>query len=229
MKILAKAIFYGVHLSAGIIFQLFRITGRVKIISQAKGFYRQGKIILAANHPTLLEPVLVNLAFFPNYLRHPTLIPWNTPVRKFYDPSWCWWYRHRAVPVEIEGNQFSLSRKAIRKMKELLQNRQVLILFPEGGRTFKGKEFIISREKHKQIRQLKEGVAWLAKQTGAKIVPIWIEGSEKVLPNGKFPFPRFWKSKITIRIGQPLSLETNNSRNSATQKIALAILELADQ
>ncbi len=222
-------LFYLLHLGLGTILQVLKKAGRIKISYQEKIPYHQGNLILVANHPTLLEPVITNFAFFTRYVFHPRLVPWNTPDRKnFYEPRWCWCFRSRSVPIDRQQGQISLSRQSVRKIKEILQARQVLILFPEGGRTFKGKELVFSRA-GKRIRKLKEGAAWLVKQTGAAVVPMWIDGSETVLPNGKFPFPRFWKGKIVVKIGHPLSFPDDVSRQGITQTITLALLELADK
>ena len=63
--------------------------------------------------------------------------------------------------------------------------------------------------------------------TGARVLPIWIEGTDKVLPNNRFPLPSLWHT-ITIKIGQPF-LVSEGGREEATSKIALALLALADE
>ncbi len=68
------------------------------------------------------------------------------------------------------------------------------------------------------------------------VVPIWIEGSDKVFPN--FPkrlFPGLnLREEMVIKIGKPLTFKRFQDspaikREQATQKIVSSLLELADE
>ena len=109
----------------------------------------------------------------------------------------------------------------------VLRANQILILFAEGGITLKGRKFVFSQT-GKRLRPLKGGVSLVVEKTKAMVVPIWIDNADKVLPNGKFPFPRFWKAQIVIKIGTILSFP-NSDRLETMGKITSALLELADQ
>ena len=116
-------------------------------------------------------------------------------------------------------------------MKDILKSGGVLILFPEGGRTFKGEEFLYS-EKGNKIKILKEGVGWLVMKTKPLVVPIWVEGSDEILPNQAdklyYTLPRFWR-RMTIKIGEPLRFGNPSGKEEVTQKLAIALLNLADE
>jgi len=112
-------------------------------------------------------------------------------------------------------------------MIRVLQANQILVLFPEGSRTFKGKEFAFSQT-GKKLRLLKEGIALVLQNTKALAVPIWLENTEKVLPNGKFPFPRFWRAPIIIKVGALMFFQ-GLDRPEIMQKITEALLGLADK
>jgi 1-acyl-sn-glycerol-3-phosphate acyltransferase len=82
---------------------------------------------------------------------------------------------------------------SLRHSLEILQNREMLVIFPEGG-IFRGKE----------LSPLKPGLARLALQAEAsqpdlnvQVVPIHLDYSQE--------FPT-WGCRVTIRIGEPLQV-----------------------
>jgi 1-acyl-sn-glycerol-3-phosphate acyltransferase len=120
-------------------------------------------------------------------------------------------------------------------MKNVLNSGGIIILFAEGGRTCFGEKFQFSPG-GKKIRVLKNGVGWLALKTGATVLPVWVEGTDKVLPNSPdrrklFCFPRFG-GRITIKIGNPLRFQKGSQyldKEQITSIIKNALLELADE
>jgi len=221
------------------------------------------KVIIVSNHPSLLEPVILPLMGFPwmnfpwvfsplwgrikpslswarqfrkEFFLTKKLIPVSVPdKRNYYDKFYFKAIKGLNIPVKRDGT--AKDRIAtILALKGILDQGGRIILFPEGGRTYKAREKIRSA-KGKELGRLKEGVAWLALMTGAKIVPIWVEGTDKFLPNGKFLLPRFWH-RITINVGNPFILDksmflnlrsSREIRKAATFRIAVALLETADE
>ena len=82
--------------------------------------------------------------------------------------------------------------EAFRIATRILEAGDVLIIFPEGTRSPDG-----------ALQEPKDGLAVLALRTNAQIVPIGINGSDRVWPKGRklpIPIPR---RTITVRIGTP--------------------------
>ena len=131
------------------------------------------------------------------------------------------------VPVDRNGGaQGRIS--TVSALRKILQNGGRVLIFPEGTRTFNAIEQSTDGSPNgKRLGKLKDGAAWLALKTNAKILPIWVEGTDKVLPNNKFPFPRLWH-RITIKIGLPFWVQ-RDTRQEATLEIAQALLELSDE
>lgn len=107
---------------------------------------------------------------------------------------------------------------ALRQAIQILENNGRIVIFPGGGRDFKaaknGDGVYDIKTRQLILRRPKPGMGLMVKQTGAAIVPIRLEGTDKVLPNKvNKNLPRFlrferyivriWKP-ITIRIGEPL-------------------------
>src|SRR4029453_18132403 len=83
--------------------------------------------------------------------------------------------------------------EAFRLARRILDEGQVLFVFPEGTRSPDG-----------SLQAAHDGLASLALRTGAPIVPIAIAGSSKVWPRGqKLPHPG---GRVTVRVGRPFRL-----------------------
>lgn len=221
------------------------------------------KLIIVSNHPSLLEPIILPLMGVPwmnfpwvfsgwwfrikpslNWARQfrkeffltKKLIPVSVPDKKnYYDKVYMGLIRELNIPVKRDGLAHDRVSTVL-ALKEVLEEGGRIILFPEGSRTFKtAKETKLRTPKGRELGKLKEGVGWLALETGAKILPIWVQGTDKVLPNGKFPLPRIWH-RITINVGEAFVLNRANfhrnsreARKMAIEIIAQALLKTGDE
>ncbi len=225
---------YTVGLLLALLFLLFKVFKVIKISHPERLPYKQGNLIVISNHPSLLEPILLPVMFYREYLRHPfRLTPWSTPDKKNFGGRFWLWAKPRMIPVDRNNNDEAL--KTFSMMKKVVNTNGILILFGEGGRTFKGERFLYS-QRGKRIRVLEKGIALLTLKTSAEILPIWVEGTDNFFPNtlwiddkeSSFPLPRFWK-KITIKVGKPIKFENRGSKEVIIQEIAATLLELADE
>ena len=196
---------YTVGLITGTLFLILRLIGRIHIVglhwlrkNQKKG------LILTANHPSYLEPFLLPLLFFPHFLIHPfRYFPWNTPDKKNFHEQWYFAWMRSLRWIAIDRSAYLQKNiGALRTMMTALRNGENLIIFPEGGRTFKRKEIAFSNN-GKSLGKLQEGVERIQSLAECPIVPVWIENTDIVLPDKKW-IPRFWRAKIIIRIGAPV-------------------------
>ncbi len=230
-KIILFGTVYTIGLLLGGLLYLFKALKIIRISNWERFPRRQGNLILVSNHPSLLEPFLLPALFFRDYIFHPfRFTPWSTPDKKNYYDRWYWfWLRPRAVPIDRD-NQRERARAFV-LIKRILISGETVILFPEGGRTFKGSEFYYSK-KGKRIRTLKEGVSLLISKTNPLVLPVWVDGAEIVLPNLPdklyHTFPRFWKG-VTIKIGEPLKFSETDSPEKIAEKLIITLLKLADE
>lgn len=86
-----------------------------------------------------------------------------------------------------------------------------LTLFPEGTRSRDG-----------SIRQARGGAGMLILETKPTVIPVCIDGMNKVLPIG-FVFPRLFK-RIHVRYGRPLDLSQFYG-SAKNKEIAHAIMD----
>lgn len=220
----------------GVFFSVLRMVGQIKIIHYERFPHWKRRLIIVSNHPSLLETILVpTLLLFRQFAVNPfAYAPINTPDSYNFYKRWYWfWARPVSIPIE-RGNKIAEGRTLYR-IKKALDQKKIVVLFAEGGRTFKGKDgdFLYST-KGKRIRKLKYGIGWLVVRTGARVLPIWVEGTDQVLPN--HPIKLFCginlRARITIKIGKLLRFRPSmriGSGKEITQKISDALLKLADE
>ncbi|WAL64889.1 lysophospholipid acyltransferase family protein [Amycolatopsis cynarae] len=124
------------------------------------------------------------------------------------------------VPVE-RGNAMA-GLAALEAARKVLDKGGVFGIYPEGTRSLDGR-----------LHRGHTGVGALALATGAKVVPVALTGTDKMLPIGK-KVPRL--AKVSVRFGDPLDfsrydgLESSPAiRRAVTDEIMYAILELSEQ
>lgn len=147
-----------------------------------------GPAILASNHQSYLDPVLIGLCV----QRHVVFLAW----RYFYDRPVVGRLMRLcgAVPVDVDAP----GPAALRAALATLERGQVVAIFPEGGRTKDG----LLCEPH-------TGVAALALRTGAPIVPVTIRGAFRAWPPGRMlPVP----APVAVHFGEPIAAAPRDAR-----------------
>ncbi|OHA88795.1 MAG: hypothetical protein A3C70_01370 [Candidatus Zambryskibacteria bacterium RIFCSPHIGHO2_02_FULL_43_14] len=207
---------YPVGVLIGVIFWLLWLVGALEIKGWWKNFPRwQTRVVLISNHPYKGEQFLLAGLFFFQYLFQPLKhSPWIVADAKNYYNKWfCWFLRPRLIPVDRSGKNGDL--KSLITAKNILRSDGNLIIFPEGGRTSKGKAFLTSK-KGKRIRvPLKEGFVSLVTEPGVILLPVWFECNR-------------WHDMRLI-IGEPIMFTSGTPRNEVVERTERILLELADQ
>jgi len=142
---------------------------------------RTGGAILASNHQSNLDPVLLSVR-----LSRP--VTYMAKVELFKKPAFAWLIRSlHAFPVKRGAGDVGAMKEAIR----LLQNGYLLNFFPEGTRTRDG-----------EIGPIQPGVALVVKRAGVPVIPVAIDGAYESMGRGDKLFRRF---PILMQYGAPLS------------------------
>lgn len=147
----------------------------------------RGPVILASNHPSYLDPVLIVLPI-KRVIRY---MAWDA---LFKVPLLGRLIRALgAFPVDIRRGK---GEAAYREALRVLESGDALGIFPEGQRSEAG-----------PMGELRSGVARLALETGAAIVPITIGGASRAWPKYRLlPKP----AKIIVRFHQPIGLNQDD-------------------
>ncbi len=182
---------------------------------------RSGGLILALNHASNADAI-VGGAWVSDALRT-RRIHWLGKRELFDWPVFGWICAHGGVhPVD----RSTADVEAYRLATKILERGYVLLIFPEGTRSPTG-----------ALQEAKDGMAQLAMRTGARILPIGINDSDRVWPKGQrlpHPFPR---RRILVRIGEPFlaadvvppAADRRAAKTAATTAIMGRIAELLEQ
>jgi 1-acyl-sn-glycerol-3-phosphate acyltransferase len=160
---------------------------RVRVEGAPEAVPRDGPVIVAANHASNLDPVVIGSTLMPKLGRR---LQWLGKKELFAWPIVGWLAAHGGVhPVD----RSTADVEAFRLARRILDEGHALLVFPEGTRSHDG-----------ALAEGRDGVAVLALRTGAPIVPIGIAGSYRVWPRGqKLPHPG---GRVIVRVGAPFRL-----------------------
>jgi 1-acyl-sn-glycerol-3-phosphate acyltransferase len=160
---------------------------RLRIEGALDEIPRDGPVIIAANHASNLDAVVLGSTLIPRIGRR---FQWLGKKELFDWPIVGMLARHGGVhPVD----RSTADVDAYRLAKRILDEGHVLFVFPEGTRTPDG-----------ALQEARDGVASLALRTGAPIVPVGIAGSDRVWPRRRLlPRPG---GRVTVRVGSPFRL-----------------------
>ena len=117
---------------------------------------REGRVILASNHVSALDPPIVGVATKRelHFLAKKELF--SVPIIGAMIK------RLNSIPIERGAGDI----KAIKAFTQILQNDQAALLFPEGTRSRDG-----------GFGEAREGVGLIATRTKSDIIPIYIKGT----------------------------------------------------
>lgn len=124
----------------------------------------------------------------------------------------------RAGHLAVVRGDARASVKSMALGAQLIQQRKVsVLLFPEGGRSRTG-----------EMREFKEGAAYIAIKAGVPIVPLGIVGTRAVLPMGS-NYVR--AGHVILRIGDPIPTAgvKLKDREQLTQTLARRVAGLAGE
>ena len=180
---------------------------RLKTVG-AENVPKTGAAILAANHASFLDPILIS-------------IPAKRPVRFLVSNQF---YRDRRLHALLRwlgtipvGGDAGVVR-SFRRVAEVVEHGRLLGIFPEGGLTRDG-----------SVKPFLAGSAVLAMRLGVPIVPIHVHGTFDALPRYA-KWPRF--VPVTLHIGERLDVAQRSKPSSEeiaalTESIRSSIASLA--
>jgi 1-acyl-sn-glycerol-3-phosphate acyltransferase len=146
-----------IHLLSFVTFKFFfnlKVTGRYHIP-------RRGGAILASNHASYADILLIGCGIWRR-LRYVA----KAEMFKGFLIRTLWRYLG-GIPINRRG----VPRESFKKIFEQIEKGNLVVIFPEGTRSSDG-----------ELREAKLGVGMIAALSGAKIIPTYISGSDRVLP-----------------------------------------------
>ena len=185
---------FGFRFFKGLLGLFFLIFFRPKIIGREQ-IPLEGGVILAGNHRHIFDPCMPILSTKRpvHYMAKKELF--NSPVGWFFKVVGC-------IPVDRGHDNTKSKKEAI----EVLENGEVLGIFPEGTRNKKGVGLL----------PFKYGAVSMSNKSGALIVPFAITGKYRLFNN-----------KLTIRFGK--GFVALDDLEKANKRLSLEIEKLIDE
>ena len=169
---------------------------------QTRNIPRQGAFILASNHISNLDPVLLGICSMRR-------INFMAKIELFKGALGYVLTRLGSFPVKRGEADFGAMREALRRLKE----GRVILIFVEGTRR-------IGNEPSKA----QAGVGFLAMKSGVPIVPVYVQGTNKVMaPGTKF----LKRGPVSATFGKPFFVSDAPTYEEASQRILDKIYALA--
>lgn len=168
-------------------------------------------VIFCANHHSHVDTPVV-LTSLPE--------PWRYQV--FVGAAADYFFRNRAtgaaaslllnaIPIE----RATVTRRSADLAAELIDDGWSMLIFPEGGRSPDG-----------WGQDFRGGAAYLARRTGAPVVPIHLSGTDRILPKGA---KRLRPGPTTVTFGDPIHAEEGEDTRRLAARIEAAVAALADE
>ncbi|MBI2822463.1 MAG: 1-acyl-sn-glycerol-3-phosphate acyltransferase [Acidobacteria bacterium] len=158
---------------------LFRLLFRIQYVG-IENLPKTGPVLIVPNHQTYFDPLFVGAALprSVRYMAMKKLFRWRpiASLLRFYG----------AFPVATR----SADKGAIKACLQFLKAGEMILIFPEGGRTQDGK-----------LQDFFQGFARIALLQQAPIVPVTISGAHRIWPpTRKLP----WLGKVRVTFHPPL-------------------------
>ncbi|MBC3843662.1 1-acyl-sn-glycerol-3-phosphate acyltransferase [Streptacidiphilus sp. 4-A2] len=211
------------HIARGVLAPLVRVVYR-PVIEGRKNVPKRGAVILASNHLSFIDSVVIPLVA-PRPVVFLAKAEYFTGTGLKGRLSRILFTAIDAVPVERGTHR--AAQASLDAALEALNGGKAFGIYPEGKRSLDGR-----------LYRGRTGVAWLALTSGAKVVPVALEGTQDIQPVGR-RIPRI--RRVTVRFGEPLDFSERAEavregrtpagpvRRAVTDEIMEAIQALSQQ
>ncbi|TWP48905.1 1-acyl-sn-glycerol-3-phosphate acyltransferase [Lentzea tibetensis] len=180
---------------------------------------KDGPVILAPNHLSFIDSIVIPMVI-------PRRVSFLAKAEYFTGTgvkgALSRWFFSSLGHIPVLRGQGRAARDSLDTANQVLNDGGAFAIYPEGTRSLDGK-----------LHRGRTGVARMALETGARVVPVGIIGTDKVQPVGKV-LPRI--VPVTIRFGQPLDFSRYDGMQdslpvlrSVTDEIIYRILDLSGQ
>src|SRR4029077_19271180 len=146
-----------------------------------------GPAILASNHLSYTDWMFMPLTL-------PRRVTFVAKAEYFTSPGLKGWFQKKffsgAGQVPIDRSGASAAEGALSSARKILEDGELFGIYPEGTRSHDGR-----------LYRGKTGVARLALETGAPVIPVAMLNADEIQPPGKL-LPKITRARI--RFGPPL-------------------------
>ena len=153
---------------------------------------KKGALMVAANHSTFIDPIMVQLTF-----------PWrrlySLATKDLFDSKLKHWFFTQMHCIIVDKDNFSLA--SFHEVVSRLQEGKLVVIFPEGGLHIGGAD---------AMGAFKSGAILMAHRARARILPMYIVRREK------------WYHRQQILVGMPLDVSQLLGRMPSMEAVSQA-------
>jgi len=188
----------GVYLLKPLFYGLLRL----RVVGK-ENIPKEGRLIVAVNHISYLDPPLVGVALWPQRKLH-----YIAKTELFKIPILGLILRLvNAFPVK-RGKP---DRVALKRAIELLERGEAVCIFPEGTRSRDGR-----------LQKPELGISLLVLRSGAPVLPVAVINTDKALPRGAI---MIHPARIRVYIGEAFHPKMEGDPKEIRKEIANQVME----
>ncbi|MEU5875949.1 lysophospholipid acyltransferase family protein [Spirillospora sp. NPDC047279] len=179
-----------------------------------------GPIIVASNHLSFIDSFIIPLAI-PRPVTYIAKADYFTG--RGVKGRFVRWFMTNLGHVPVKRGAQRAAMGALEQAVDILDHAGAFAVYPEGTRSPDGR-----------LYRGRTGLGWLVLASGARVLPVGLEGTEKIQPIGA-SFPRFFGPRPTVRIGPPIDfthyreLAPAKARRAITDEVVETIQKLSGQ
>ncbi len=192
-------------LLAAIVIPLVGLFAKIRI-EGAENLPREGSFVLAPNHNSEFDPLIVAVAIWrlgraPRFMAKESLF--RVPVLGAV-------LRATGMVPVARSSSASSAKQTLQTSAELVEHGRGVIVYPEGT---------LTRDPDLWPMRGKSGAVRLAAAGGIPLIPLAQWGVQEIMPRyGRLRFPR--RSRVTVVVGEPVDL--SDLAGAATSPASLA-------
>ena len=160
---------------------------------------KEKNYIFATNHSSILDIYILSAALPQRFLFVMREDLFKIPLLGKYCKDAGYLSLNLTNPIKSARN--------IENIIKLVREGESIVYFPQGGRK-------------QGLQEFKSGIAKIALETQAPVIPIAISGSAKLMPRKSFTFS---PGIIKVSVGKPMQFDENTSYQEVADKIREAI------
>jgi 1-acyl-sn-glycerol-3-phosphate acyltransferase len=197
---------------------LFRVIYR-PTVEGVENIPRSGALILASNHLSFVDSMVIPMVV-PRRVAFLAKSDYFTGTGVKGALSRLWFNGFGMIPIDRDDHRSA--QTSLDLALSVLGRGEAFGIYPEGTRSRDGR-----------LYRGRTGVAWLALQAGAPVVPVALTGTEKLQPVGS-RLPR--RAKVLVQFGAPIDfrgrfddMPAGRARRVATDEVMDAIRAMSGQ
>jgi len=194
-------------LVSGLLFPFLRIGYRLEVRGRANFRAVEQPCLIISNHNMHLDQSMLLMAMPSAFRQRVAIAAAATDI---------FGNRFRGFFSALLGNAFPFAtrgsgiRESLENVGRMLDDGWNVLVFPEGRLTVNG-----------PMKSFKSGIGFLARETGADVLPVRIDVLRPGFYEGKWlPHPR---ARVRVNIGKPVRIEPGTSYSEATARLEQAV------